>query len=64
MFLSSYVSKKEVLHGYRGGGGHVFFAKYTLNLDCIYPIFSVRKNIDNIFCAEKGTYSTIQSLLE
>ena len=43
MFLSSYVSKKEVLHGYRGGGGHVFFAKYTLNLACIYPIFSSQK---------------------
>jgi hypothetical protein len=28
---------------YRGGGGHVFFAKYTLNLACIYPIFSSQK---------------------
>jgi hypothetical protein len=24
----------------RGGGGHVFFAKYNLNLAYIYPIFS------------------------
>ena len=44
----SFVSKKEVRHGYRRGGGHVFFAKYTLNLYTLnlsyililkYPIF-------------------------
>ena len=40
----SFVSKKEVRHGYRGCGGHVCFAKYTLNLSYIYPIFS-SKNI-------------------
>ena len=28
----SFVSKKEVRHSYRGGGGHVFFAKYTLTI--------------------------------
>jgi hypothetical protein len=33
-----------VWHGYSGGGGHVFFAKYTLNLPYIYPIFSLKKN--------------------
>jgi hypothetical protein len=31
-------------HGYRGGDGHVFFAKYTLNLPYIYSIFSSKKN--------------------
>ena len=37
--------KKEVRHGYRGGGGYVFFALYTLNLPYIifilyfHPIF-------------------------
>ena len=39
----SFVSKKEVRHGYRGCGGHVCFAKYTLNLSYIFiqknPIF-------------------------
>ena len=39
-----FVSKKEVWHGYSGGGGHVFFAKYTLNLPYIYLIFSLKKN--------------------
>jgi len=38
------VSKKEVRHGYMGGGGRVFFAKYTLNLPYIYPIFPRKKN--------------------
>ena len=36
--------KRSLRHGYRGGGGHVFFAKYTLNLPSIYPIFSSKKN--------------------
>jgi hypothetical protein len=30
------VSKKQVQHDYRGGGGHVFFAKYTLHLPYIF----------------------------
>jgi hypothetical protein len=38
------VSKKEVTHVYRGGGGHVFFGKYTLNLPYFYPIFSPKKS--------------------
>jgi len=30
LFFFSFVSKKEVRHGYRGGGYHVFFAKLYL----------------------------------
>ena len=28
----SFVSKKEVRHGYMGGGGRVFFVNYTLDI--------------------------------
>jgi hypothetical protein len=38
-----FVSEKEVRHGYMGGGGHVFFAKYTFNLPYVYPIFPRKK---------------------
>jgi hypothetical protein len=38
-----FVSMKDVRHGYSGGGGCVFFPKYTLNLSYIFiqknPIF-------------------------
>jgi hypothetical protein len=30
-------------HFLKGGGGHIFFANYTLNLPFIYPIFSSKK---------------------
>jgi hypothetical protein len=36
VFFWSCVSIKEVRNGYKGGGGHVLFAKYNFN----YPIFS------------------------
>ena len=42
-YFSTFVSKKEVMHCYRGGGGHVFLVNYTLNLSYIYPIFSCKK---------------------
>ena len=37
--------KKEVRHGYRGGGGYVFFALYTLNLPYIIFILFFIQNI-------------------
>ena len=49
-FFFSFVGKKEVQHSYRGGGGHIFYAKFTINLPYIYPIFS-QKN--PIFLKEK-----------
>ena len=38
-----FVSMKDGRHGYSGGGGCVFFPKYTLNLSYIYPIFLSKK---------------------
>ena len=47
VFLS-FVSIKEARNGYKGSGGHVFFAKYNFNLSYIFikqnPIFQY------IFC--------------
>jgi hypothetical protein len=42
-FFLSFVSIKEVRNGYKGGGGHVFFAKYNINLSYIFikTIFSL-----------------------
>jgi hypothetical protein len=41
--LGSFVSIKEVRNGYKGGAGHVFFAKYSFDLSYIFikknPIF-------------------------
>jgi hypothetical protein len=43
ILVFSFVNKKEVRHGYMGGGGHVCFANYTLYLSYIFikknPIF-------------------------
>ena len=43
VFFLSFVSIKEVRNGYKGGGGHAFFAKYNFNLSYIFiktnPIF-------------------------
>ena len=40
----SFVSKKELKHGYRGGGGHVFFAKlYLIFILYLFYIF-IQKN--------------------
>jgi hypothetical protein len=43
LFFFSFLSKKEVRHCYRGGGGHVFLVNYTLYLSYIFmqknPIF-------------------------
>ena len=36
LFFFSFLSKKEVRHCYRGGGGHVFLVNYTLNLSYIF----------------------------
>ena len=36
VFFLSFVSIKEVRNGYKGGGGHVFFAKYNINLSYIF----------------------------
>ena len=39
----SFVSIKEVMNGYKGGGGHAFFTEYNFNLSYIFinknPIF-------------------------
>jgi hypothetical protein len=35
-WVFSFVSNKEVTHGYMGGGGHVFFANYILILSYIF----------------------------
>ena len=41
VFVWSFISIKEVRNGYKGGGGHVFFAKYNFNLSYIF----IKKNL-------------------
>ena len=36
LFFLSFVSLKEVRNCYKGGGGHVYFAKYNINLFYIF----------------------------
>ena len=36
LFFFSFVNKNEMRRGYRRSGGHVFFAKYILNLPYIF----------------------------
>ena len=44
VFFFSFVSKRELKHGYRGGGGHVFFAKLYLKFILYLSYIFIQKN--------------------
>jgi hypothetical protein len=45
VFFSSFVSKQEVRHGYRGDGGRVFFANLYLRFILYFHPKNPRYNI-------------------
>jgi hypothetical protein len=58
MFLSSYVSKKEVLHGYRGGGGQFNYTKF-FGINALFIFFSMTLSKDT--CNKLGLSKSPES---